>query len=110
MVSASATASASLSIRNHVLPPDASQTYLMLPPTWLPARIGNRAGGDAIPPAAKSGVGNESTASSGVCLHVPEASAARAREWRAARPAPSAPGRIGHLIERWIGRRPGAAR
>src|SRR6266446_350103 len=33
MVSDSATASASFSIRNHVLPSDASQTYLMLPPT-----------------------------------------------------------------------------
>src|SRR5206468_1173900 len=43
----SATASDSLSIRNHVLPPDASQTYLMLPPTWLPAGAGvARAGYD----------------------------------------------------------------
>src|SRR5579863_2224285 len=47
MISDSATASASLSIRNHVLPPDASQTYLMLPPSWLPestgiARVGMR--------------------------------------------------------------------
>src|SRR5437762_12551885 len=32
MVSDSATASDSVSIRNHVLPPGASQTYLMIPP------------------------------------------------------------------------------
>src|SRR6266436_6016704 len=48
IVSDSATASASLSIRNHVLPPDASQTYLMLPPTGLSGTDRHREGGDAM--------------------------------------------------------------
>src|SRR5207244_3360734 len=47
IVSDSATASASLSIRNHVLPSDASQTYLMLPPTSSGTHR-HREGGDAM--------------------------------------------------------------
>src|SRR5438094_341501 len=63
MVSDSATASASFSIRNHVLPSDASQTYLMLPPTWLPERAGIARVGMRCQETGKSGVRSESTAS-----------------------------------------------
>src|SRR5260370_42418114 len=64
MVSDSATASASVSIRNHVLPPGASQTYLMLPPKMTSGMDRHREGGDAMSGEAKSGVTAESTATS----------------------------------------------
>src|SRR5437762_12808444 len=77
MVSDSATASDSVSMRNHVLPPGASQTYLMIPPNMASGVSRHREGGHAMSREAKSGLRNESTARSahlpllGGCIDLP---------------------------------------
>src|SRR5689334_6133346 len=68
IVSDSATASASVSMRNHVLLPGASQTYLMSPPNMASGANRHREGGHAMSREAKSGLRNESIATS---AHLP---------------------------------------
>src|SRR5579872_3618217 len=95
MVSDSASASPSVSMRNQVLPPGASHTYLMLPPDSEPGAPASRmAGCDVV--EAKSRRGGLSTATSAAALpgaRLPRLALnpprpARAQGRRAARRAP----------------------
>src|SRR5207248_8790056 len=59
-------------MRNHVLPPAASQTYLMVPPNMASGLNRHREGGDAMSGEAKSGVPSKSTATSDTSRRAPE--------------------------------------